>query len=80
MNDTTTGERLVVSDEGDGGPYIIVPLDQLADVCRVLDASKVLYSVDEEAVSLEGEPLLSVINLGRGVDVAAVQRALDQRG
>lgn len=80
MIDTTTGERLMVSHEGDAGPYIIVPLDQLADVCRLLDDADVAYSVDEAAISVEGEPFMSVINLGRGDTAKSVQQILDQHG
>lgn len=77
MIDSFTKGPLYVSTDGTAGPYIMVPVSQLGDVRGLLDAKGVRYSVDEDAISLDGEPEVSVINLGRGVDPEAVQTILD---
>lgn len=79
MIDTTSGDRLVVSDAGDAEPYIIVPVTQLDDVSRLLDANKIVHTVDEAAVSLNDSPFYSVINLTRGANIESIQRILDGR-
>jgi hypothetical protein len=80
MVDTRTRERLRVSTDGNAGPYIMVPVDQLDETRSLLDASNVGYWVDEQAISLDGKPEITVINLGRGGDVARIQRLLDSMG
>jgi hypothetical protein len=77
MIDTTTRQPLYVSTEGDAGPYIMVPVDQLKRVIPLLDTHKVPYWVDEEAISLDGKPEVAVINLGKGSNPATVQGLLD---
>lgn len=77
MIDTTTHRPLYVSTDGDAGPYIMVPVAQLDEVRAVLDANKVPYWVDEEAISLDGKPEVAVINLGHGSNPATVQSLLD---
>lgn len=77
MNDSETQERIVVHTEGTGGPYIMVPLDQLAAIEEVLRKDQVSYWVDSDAISLDGKPAVIVINLGRGTDVNRVQSLLD---
>jgi hypothetical protein len=77
MIDTTTRQPLLVSTDGEAGPYIMVPVTQLDTVTALLDANKVSYWVDEEAISLDGKPEITVINLGHRSDPATVQRLLD---
>jgi len=77
MIDTTTSEPLHVSTDGDGGPYIMVPVEQLDKVKALLNASAMAFWVDEEAVSVDGKPEITVVNLGRQSDPAKVQRLLD---
>jgi hypothetical protein len=77
MTDTTTHKPLYVSTDGDAGPYIMAPVAQLDTVRSVLDANKVRYWVDEEAISLDGKPEVAVINLGHQSDPATIQRFLD---
>ena len=55
----------------------MVPMAQLERVRALLDANKVRYWVDEEAISLDGKPEIAVINLGRGSNPAKVQSLLD---
>jgi hypothetical protein len=66
MIDVSTNRPLVVSADGDTGPYIIVPVQQVDAVRTLLDSDDVHYWVDESAISLNGKPELTIINLGRG--------------
>ncbi len=77
MNDSSTKKPLRVSDHGAGGPYLWVPLSQLTEVQRLLDANGVKYWVDEVAISLDDDPEEIVVNFGRDGDGEAVQRILD---
>ena len=77
MIDTITHKPLYVSTDGDGGPYIMVPVAQLEKVRGLLDADKVPYWVDEEAISLDGKPEVAVVNLGHRSDPGKIQRLLD---
>lgn len=77
MIDTTTDKPLYVSTDGDAMPYIMVPVEQLESVKALLNANKVLYWVDEEAISLDGKPEVAVINLVHGSDPRRVQNLLD---
>ncbi len=77
--DTTTHKPLHVSTDGGAAPYIMVPVSQLEKVTALLDGNKVSYWywVDEEALSLDGKPEVTVINLGHRSDPATIQRLLD---
>ena len=77
MSDTTTRKPLYVSTDGDAGPYIMVPVGQLQTVKVLLEKNRVPHWVDEEALSLDGRPEITVINLGHQSDPAIVQRLLD---
>jgi len=77
MIDATTREPLHVSTDGEGGSYIMVPVTQLDRVRALLDANRISYWVDEEALSLEGKPEITFINLDHPVDPARVQQLLD---
>jgi hypothetical protein len=77
MIDAMTRERITVSAEGIGGPYIMVPLEQLDAIEAMLRENQITYWVDADAISLDGKPEVAVINLGRGTDAGNVQRLLD---
>ena len=77
MIDAMTRKPLYVSTDGTAGPYIMVPVSQLADLRELLDKHRIRYSVEEDAISLDGAPEIAVVDLGRGADVAAVQVILD---
>jgi hypothetical protein len=77
MIDTTPSQHLCVSTDGNAGPYIMVSVAQLDKVRAVLDANKVLYWVDAEAISLDGKPEVAVINLGPESKPPTVQSLLD---
>jgi hypothetical protein len=78
--DVMTNEPLRVSTDGTAGPYIRVPLDQLGVVRKLLDENRIPYLVDEDAISFNGRPYVTVVDLGRGTDANTVQRILDQAG
>jgi len=77
MKDSMTKQPLYVSTDGTAGPYIMVPDAQVDELCRILDRHGVRYSVDENVISLDGEPEVATINLGRGGDAKGVQKILD---
>ncbi len=77
MIDAMTRKPLSVSTDGTAGPYIMVPVSQLADLREHLDNHRIHYSVEEEAISLDGAPETAVVDLGHGADVSAVQAILD---
>ncbi|MEZ6113479.1 MAG: hypothetical protein R3C99_21070 [Pirellulaceae bacterium] len=78
MIDASTAKPLSVSTDGNAGPYIMVPIQQIDEVRALLDANAVAYWVDEDAISLNGQPAVTVVNLGHGADAASVQRILDR--
>jgi hypothetical protein len=80
MIDTRNGKRLQVLDGGAGGPYIRITLDQLDEVRKVLDQEDIPYWVDSMAVSIDGKPAVTVINLGLNNDQGRVQAILDKAG
>jgi len=77
MIDQCTNMLLYVSTDGDTGPYIMVPVKQIDDVLALLDAHDVRYCVDEDAISLDGKPEITVVNLGSGSDAKVIQKILD---
>jgi hypothetical protein len=77
MIDTTTRQPLYISTDGGAGPYLMASVAQLEKVSAMLEANKVPYWVDEEAISLDGKPEVTVINLGHETSPAAVQSLLD---
>lgn len=46
-------------------------------VISVLDANQVSYSLDEEALSIDGKPEVIYLQFGPRTDAAKVQRLLD---
>ena len=77
MIDAMTEKPLYVSTDGTAGPYIMVPVTQLPDLRDLLDKHRFRYSVEEDAISLDGAPEIAVVDLGHGTDGAAVQAILD---
>ncbi len=78
MIDTGTKKKITVSTDGTAGPYIMVLVEQLAKVRAILDANAIPYWVDEAAISLNGKPEVTVVNLSQGCDSSHVQDLLDQ--
>jgi hypothetical protein len=77
MTDATTQQPLRVSTDGTAGPYIMVPVSQIDEVKRLLNDHCIRNWVDENAISVDGGPYISVINLGREGNAQAVQAILD---
>lgn len=77
MIDTSTQKPLHVSTGGNTGPYIMVPVAQVQDVRSLLDGEGIPYWVDEVAISLDGKPEVTVVNLSRDADATAIQSLLD---
>ncbi len=77
MIDRSTKKPLYVSTDGNAGPYIMATVQQIASVRKLLDANNISYWVDEDAVSFDGKPYVTVVNLGHGSDAENVQKILD---
>ncbi len=80
MIDEITGDRLYVSTDGVAGPYLMVPVTQLDAVRAVLDRSELRYWVDADAISLDNQPAIAVINFGRSGETPRIQAILDEAG
>ena len=78
MIDAITQERIVIYNEAINSPYIMVAHAQLDQVTDILKAHAVPHWVNEDVISLDGEPAVAVINLGRLANVAEVQNLLDE--
>jgi hypothetical protein len=71
---------LRVSHDKTAGPYIMVHVRQLDELTSLLKSHGVPHSVEESAVSLNGAPEMTVVNLGREGNAEAVQAILDGAG
>jgi hypothetical protein len=80
MIDAMTKDTLRVSNDGIAGPYLMVPLTQLDAVLGLLDRHNVRYWVDADAISLDNEPAITVINFGRTGEAGQIQAILDEAG
>lgn len=77
MIDKATKKQVKVSKDGTAGPYIILPEEQVKTVCSTLSKNGVSHWVDDEAVSLDGEPAVATVNLAYKADPSLVQALLD---
>ena len=77
MRDAITQQPLRISIDEGAPPYIMLLFDQLEEVCRILDEHGIRYSVEDEAISLEGGPETVVIDLAWNADIDAIQAILD---
>ncbi len=77
MLDISTNKPMRVSTDGHAGPYIMVPVEQLGCVRELLETHRFTYWVDEDAISINGGPEVTVVNLKPGSDADFVQRLLD---
>lgn len=77
MTDTTTRRPIRVSTDGATGPYIMVPVELLEKIRKLLVEQDIPHWVDHIAISVDGRPAVTVINLGRTVDSRRVQDLLD---
>ncbi|MGD0767417.1 MAG: hypothetical protein ABSB42_04250 [Tepidisphaeraceae bacterium] len=77
MTDIETKRRLTVNTEGNAGPYLMVPLDQLPEVRNVLQQNGIGHVVAPDAIGLNGRPVIAIIDFGRSADVGRIQAVLD---
>jgi hypothetical protein len=77
MTDPATRRPIRVSTDGTSGPYITVSVELLEKVRRLLVENGIPQWVDHHAISVDGRPAVTVINLGRRVDSRQVQDLLD---
>lgn len=77
MKDEFTRRDIVVSTDGDAGPYIIAPVSQISAIQKLLDSNDIPHWVDDDVMSLDGKPAVGVFNLGRSSDPRRVQAVLD---
>jgi len=59
------------------GPYIRITVDQLERLKQLLTAHDVKFWVDHYAVSIDGLPAVTDVNLGRKGDPIRAQAILD---
>ncbi len=77
MTDTGTRRPIRVSTDGTSGPYIMVSRELLEKVRNLLVENDVPHWVDHHAISVDGRPAVTVINLDRRVDPRRVKELLD---
>jgi hypothetical protein len=77
MIDVTTGKPLLVGGRDTIRPYIDVAVSQLDEVQRLLQEHGIHHWADEQAISFNGSPYMTVINFDRGADAEAIQAILD---
>jgi hypothetical protein len=77
MIDVTKQKPIRVKTGGTVGAYFDVPVSQLDDVRRLLDAHQFRYSVADSYLSFNGGPEQALVHLGWGGDAIAVQKLLD---
>ena len=80
MTDSATKKPIRVSADETVGTSITLPVVQLDRVRDLLVANSVRFWVDHVAVSIDGRPPETVINLARGTDPVRVQALLDTLG
>ena len=77
MTDTTTRRPIRVSTDSMSGPYIMLPVELLEKVRKLLVENDIPHWVDHHAISVDGRPAVTVVNLGRAADSRRVQDLLD---
>lgn len=77
MIDESSGEVLRVQGDREAPGLIMAPVSQLNTVLRILAEHHIPYWVDEEYISLDGEPDVAFINISREVDPEWVQEILN---
>ena len=79
MFEVFTGWKVGVEPGDAGGPYIIVPEQQLAELCSLLAEHRIPHAVDGIVPSRHhaDSPFAMVIRLEDAVDASHVQHLLD---
>lgn len=77
MVDVAEKKSLQVSTDGTAGPYLMVSLDALRQVKSLLDSHGIRYFVDEQAISIDGSPYVTLLDFGLRGDADLIQSLLD---
>jgi hypothetical protein len=77
VNDLELNGKLVVHNEGDAGPYLMVPLRQLSSVEEVFRLESIGFSVSRDAIEIDGHEAVVLIDFGRRADASRIQSILD---
>jgi hypothetical protein len=77
MIDIETQKPLAVSVDGESGPYLMVPLDQLRQVREVLENHGIAHAVEEDAIQWDDKPAIAIVDFRPGADVSRIQAVLD---
>jgi hypothetical protein len=75
--DATSKKPLRVIKYRESPPFFYVPVTQLDKVQGLLNGHGIRYEVDENEISLDGEPFEALVELDRDADPVAVQAILD---
>ena len=78
MNDVELNTKLTVRAEGDAGPYLLVPIQQLQEVEAVLRAAGVRFSTSRDAIQMDGHDAIALLDFGRQADAMRIQALLDR--
>lgn len=73
MKDCTTGEKVIVHDEGIAGPYIIIPENQYPELKNFLEQHQIAHNSDEDIVMGD-----IIVNLDPKTNLGLVQNLLDR--
>ena len=80
MNDMHTNKPLQILTHGMSeriGPWLRVSQRQIKDVEQLLEAHGIRFATEENTLSMNGGPFMTVINMRPGTDPQAVQTILD---
>jgi hypothetical protein len=77
MVDVETRKPVRVSDGGPAGPYIRISVGFLEKVRSVLLQNSIEHWVDHIAISVDGDPEVTVIYVGKRFDASRIQELLD---
>jgi hypothetical protein len=78
MLDCESNQPIEMHTDGDAGPYLLVPEQQVDAVQAALRTEKIAFWTDLGAISLDNEPAYAAINLGRHADLERVRHVLDE--
>ena len=77
MIDSALQRPILIRTESPSGPYIWLSVEAVEKVRKLLVENEISHWVDHHAVSVDGRPAVTVINLYRKVDPRPVQELLD---
>ena len=75
--DTKTNKPIRVVTTKTAGAYLMFPMSQLDTVKQVLDSGGINYWADRFSISLNGQPEVVFVNIGKKEDPNVVQQLLD---